>query len=213
MTTDYTKNTSKKTRRTAAVPNDELHIDHPPRGIKMEQAQDGATVIKVRMFSRSVFPMFFFALIWNAVISLFVAIAIGMTAAKLGYGMGFFTPEEPNDTWTPVLIIWGFLIPFIAIGLFLIQKAAYGFLGRLEIRINTDEGSVFKGFGQLGRTQRFAPKSVKSIGMDKANEHEESIDLLFIKMNNGRTIKFPSLNEMRETWLAFALRKLLGKNS
>jgi len=142
-----------------------------------------------------------------------VAIAIGMTAAKLGYGMGFFTPDEPNETWKPVLIIWGFLIPFIAIGLFLIQKVAFDFLGRLEIRINTGEGSVFRGFGPLGRTQRFAPKSVKAIGMDKANEHEESIDLLFIKMNNGRTIKFPSLNEMRETWLAFALRKLLGKNN
>jgi len=45
--------------------NDELSIDHPPRGIRMEQTLDGGIAIRVRMFGVTSFGVLVPTLFWN----------------------------------------------------------------------------------------------------------------------------------------------------
>ena len=205
MFNDYNQNIGRSN-----VPRDELHMDTPPRGITMERTYDGTTVIKARIFSSSAFGILFFTLFWNAITSVFVAFAIAMTAAKFGYDLGFGGEWEGSPP--PLWFFWLFLSPFIGVGLFMIYLTLFKFLGKCVIHINAGEGSLFKGIGLLGGTQRFSPQSVKSvvIGETSYQVNGHALSQLTIKMNNGREIKFPTLDIMHETWLAFALRKILG---
>jgi len=208
MSADYTKHTS---NRAAAAPRDELHIDHPPRGIKMERTYDGTTVIRARTFSASAFGLLFFAVFWNSITSIFVAVAIAMTAAKFGFDTGF-NPKWENDSPPPLWLLWLFLTPFILIGLGTLGAVVFKLFGRCEIRLGAGGGSVFKGVGSLGRTQHFSPQSVKSVYLRTASYtvNRQAVYHWTIEMNNGREIKLPSIGKMRETWLAFALKKILG---
>jgi len=209
MTNDYT---NPKT----SVPRDELSLDHPPRGIRMERTADGGTVIGMRMFSAASFPILFFALFWNGIVSIFVAIAIAMTAARFGWDVGFSPQMSGNPP--PLWFFWLFLTPFIAIGIATFIGALFGIFGRCEIRLGIGEGSVFSGIGSIGRTQRFSPQSIKSLDVNHSqsrskNGHVTTHTRLVIEMNNGREIKFPGLGKMRETWLAFALNKILRRTT
>lgn len=191
------------------IPDDELRIDWPPRGIKMGQAFEGTTVIKMRMFSRTSFAVLGVTLFWNGIVSLFVCAAIIMTAEKFGWTLPdwLFKFEDDGGGGMPWWGLWLFLTPFIAIGVWFIWTTIFSFLGQCIIRISTSEMSVYTGIGMLGRTRRFAPKSVKSIGRDDEGSHPRIV----IEMKNGREIKFPFFGKMRETWLAFALRKILNR--
>ena len=199
-------------RRGPPVPRDELSLDYPPRGIRMEHAPDGGTIIRVRLLSAAAFPMLVFALFWNSITSIFVAIAIAQTAARFGYDIGFSSGKWEGSP-PPLWFFWLFLTPFIAIGLGTLSMALFSIFGRCEIRLGAGEGSVFKGIGPLGRTQHFSTQSVKSVDMGEASYrvNNQSVYHLVIEMNNGREIKLPRLGKMRETWLTFALQKLLNR--
>ena len=208
MQTDY--NASYHEKNSSFVPNDELSLDHPPRGIKMEHTFDGTIVIKSRTISAEAFPLFYFALITNAFASILMCAAITITAEKFGWQQPFpFFTVHRGSFW-PVWIIGSI---FSVLGLSFTYATLFNFFGRCEIRLSANMGSVFSGFGPLGRTQHFSPQSIKSIGELKTEEEigGRPIYRLAIFMNNGREIKFPGLGKMRETWLVFALGKILHR--
>jgi len=210
MQTDY--NSSYHVKNSSLAPNDELSLDHPPRGIKMEHTFDGIAVIKIRMFSIiAAFGLLFIALFWNGITSIFVCLNIGLTAAHFGWELPdfFLFKDGAQSPDVPFWFLWLFLTPFIAIGLHVIYLTVFHCFGRCEIRISASEGSVFNGFGPLGRTKHFSPQSVKSVGM-RESRHVERYALT-IEMNNGREIRLPDLGKMRETWLVFALGKILRR--
>jgi len=190
---DYTKMERQDTRHVAAIPRDELHSDHPPRGITIERTFDGGTVVKIRMFSwESFMSAIGITLFWNGLVSVFVWLAIKTSA----------------------ILLWLFLTPFIAIGLALVFGLLFTVFGKSEIKITNAEGSVFTGIGPFGKTRRFAPKSVKRFGTrEKQVTHWEGsspvVHIPTIVMNNGREIKLPRLDSIRETWLVFALAQIL----
>jgi len=210
MSSDYTKAT---TSRASSVPRDELYLDHPPRGITMERTGDGTTVIRTRTHSPGAFPFIFFTLFWNGMTALFVAVAIDMTAEKLGMDARIFSEGVNHNFGWPLWLFWLFLTPFIAFGIYAFCSTVFSFLGRCEIRIGADEASVFTGIGPLGRTRRFSPQSVKFAGMKKTSESRDGdpVRSLLIEMKNGRQIIIPDLIKTRETWLAFALKKILAR--
>jgi len=207
VSTDYTKATA---TRAAVVPRDELHIEHPPRGITMERERDDTTVIKVRMFSRDAFWFLFFTLVLNGTTWIFASYAVVATAAKFGHDVGFSPIWEGSSQ--PLWITWLILIPFIVIGFFLMYWTIFSFFGKMEMRVGAREGDIFTGFGSFGRTRRFAPQSVKSVEMRVISHSKGGTPhySLIIEMDNGREITLPALGKMRETWLAFALNKILG---
>ena len=113
MGSDYTRDAG----RGSATPDDELRLDAPPRGITMERTFDGTTAIRVRMFSLAAFSTLFFALGWNGVVSAFAFLVISKDVSDL-----------------PVFV-WLILIPFAAMGIYLMCLAVFGFLGKCVIRI------------------------------------------------------------------------------
>ncbi|MCL2104616.1 MAG: hypothetical protein FWH21_06150 [Kiritimatiellaeota bacterium] len=195
--------------------DDELRLDHPPRGITAKRVFDGIIVIRIRMFSASAFGFLCFALFWNGFTSIFVCHAITMTAQKFGWSLPAFACFQASNKGSPSALwfLWLLLSPFIAIGLGSICMTVFQFFGRCAIHLGVDEGSVFTGIGPFGRTQRFSPQSVKSVDVKQSiitSTKRPTIKTnLVIEMNNGREIKFPGLGKIRETWLAFALGKLL----
>ena len=200
MSTDYTKE-PKPTRRVSAVPRDELHIDHPPRGIKMKHEYDGATVIKMPLFSHVACVYLVFALLWNGFVWLMFS--------KLGIDVKL-PCVLPDDDGLP---LW-FALIFVVAGLWWMFYTFYYLFGKCEIRLGAGEGSFFKGIGMIGRTQRFTPKTVKSVGICitgyHSGRHRTPIYNLVIEMDNGRKIIFPHLGRTRETWIVFALEKILS---
>jgi|GEM_PF-6404394 len=201
------------------APHDELCLDHPPRGIRMDRAFDGTTVIRMRIFSASAFGLLGVALFWNGLTSIFVCFALALTAQKFGWDIpafSFFTEGKWDGSPPPLWFLWLFLSPFIAIGLGMIYMTVFQFFGRCAIHLGADEGRVFTGIGPFGRTQRFSPQSVKSVNAKQSTSTSSEgfttiTTKLVIEMNNGREIKFPRLGKMRETWLTFAFGKLLRR--
>jgi len=198
--------------------NDELSLDHPPRGIRMERGMDGGTVIRIRMFSAAqVLPILFITLLWNGIASIFVAVAVSMTAATFGYDFGI--SFQWNISPPPLWFLWLFLSPFIAIGLLLLLSLLFNVFGRCEIRLGTGEGSIFSGIGSIGGTQRFALQSIKSLRLEESKTRDKRGNPvtthfnLLVEMNNGREIKSPDFGKARGTWLIFALDKILGRTT
>ena len=193
--------------------NDELSLDHPPRGIRMERGMDGGTVIRIRFLSVAVLPILFFTLFWNGIVSLFVISVIAETAATFGWNVSFSFFEIDGKS-KPLWFLWLILTPFVVIGFWLIFYVLFKLLGRCEIRLGTDKGSVFSGIGLFGKTKHFTLKSVKTVGVLERPDTDGTLPCsVAITMNNGREIRFPLLGKMRETWLAFALGKLLGRTT
>ena len=194
--------------------SDELSLDHPPRGIRMERSLEGETIIKIRLFSLVAFPIFFMALFWNSLTYLFAVSVIAKTSEKFGWGWNI-SPSffEVNKDTGSLWFLWVVLVPFVAIGIFLFFFALSRFFGRCEIRLGASEGSVRSSIGSVGKTQRFVFRSVKSIAVRKVvDDGDEKTPIrMIITMNNGREIKFPYLIKVHETWLAFALNKLFNR--
>ena len=185
--------------------NNEFSLDKPPRGIKMERSLDGDTIIKIRLLSTATLPMLLYALVWNGFLSIFIS-KLSDASFLSGNSMLWFFRL--------------FLIPFIAIGVFLLLSALFKIFGRCEIRLGMGEGRICSGVGPIGRTQRFSLQSIRSLGVREtasklrskgSNEPITSYFRLVIEMNTGHEIKSPDFGEMRGTWLAFALGKILNR--
>ena len=168
--------------------NDELSLDHPPRGIRMERSLDGDTIIRMPILTAITLIMFLFALFWNGFIAFYII-------KEDDFGL--------------------FLVPFITLGLYTLFSAFVGIFGKCEIRLGVGEGSVFTGIGSIGRTKRFALQSVKSCGIKFCSrvwgQNPDDRLRLVIEINDGHTIRLPGLLEVHQTWLVFALGKLLNR--
>jgi len=187
---DYTKTPSPK--RHAPVPRDELSLDHPPYGIKMERTLDGGTAIKIRVFDVSNVVVYFLA----------VLIACGLVF------MVFFLEEKIE------MYVWLILSPFIALALYVVWMTILHTFGRHEIRLGMGEGSVFTGIGPFGRTRRFSLQSIKTVKVhvstcydDNGNEGTYYPQICF-ELNNGKKIKLLNLCKAHQAWLWFALKNL-----
>jgi hypothetical protein len=197
--------------------DDELHFDRPPRGVSMKQTPEGGTVIRVLL--RSIAGAGFllvFTVFWNGLLSVFLALAIQETARRFGWAVPDWLPMG-GGKWEgghapPLLFLWLFLTPFICVGAGTAFAVFFSLFGHCAVRLEGDAGSVFTGIGALGRTQRFAPASVKTVHTGVThNSKGADREYVVIEMNNGRKIKLPVINGIKRTWLIFALQKLLNR--
>ena len=195
--------------------NDELSLDHPPRGIRMEQTVDGGTAITVRMFGLISFVMLCATVMCIVFAFAFAGGIIAMIVEKCGWTMPdwLLFHSGSNGNVVPALVL--FLL--LALGIWLVWLTIFYFFGKCVIRLSYNEGSVFTGIGSLGRTRHFSPKSVKLFMADPvySTEHTENVVtsyLIAIKMDNGHKIGLPDLyDRTQERWLLFALRKILDR--
>ena len=193
---------------------DAPRIDHPPPGIRMEHALDGSTILRVRLSDATAYHMPLFALAWNGFLAFFIIFTRDLKWDIPG--ISFIAFLFGKDTSAGMqLPVWLLLLPLIAVGLYLFSSAFRGLFGRCVIRLGMGEGSVFTGIGSFGKTKRFSLHSVTSVEVRKATRgiteiNGQPVCHLTLGMNDGSAITLPRLSKTRETWLAFALNKLLG---
>lgn len=192
---------------------------HPPNGAWHRSDGMGVVIGATQRSIGSAMGLLFFALFWNGIVSVFVAVALGSTLRLLGVPIPAWYPS-PMNKGVPMgigmtIFLWIFLTPFIAIGLAMIGAFFSSLAGKTEITLQSSEGSIFNGIGWLGFRRRFRISSVRDLRMEaqtwtsnQGNRNRKTN--IVMELTEGKPIKFGSgLTDERRTFVAAALRKSL----
>jgi hypothetical protein len=189
-----------------------LKLNNPPPGAWY--FQDGMSTI-VGATNRSwgaVLGILVFGLFWNSIVSIFVLLAISSTMQLLHLPIPHWFPAPKMDG-SPMgsggtIFLWLFLTPFIVIGLSMIGTFFFLLVGKTEVRIHNDQGTVFTGVGSVGLRRRFNPKAIKETRIlnDEYNNGQPKVRIV-LETREGKLIKFGTmLREDRKKFVAGAVR-------
>jgi hypothetical protein len=189
--------------------------DPPPSGCRV--VDDGVTM-RVEASARSLggaVVSLFFALFWNSIVGVFVAIVAASYWVRLVGPLPAWAPSQgpggPGGPKLPLgvaIFMTLFLVPFVAVGVFMLGVALVSMMGRVAVTVRGGEGLVFTGVGAIGRRQRFDALAVKAVQIGETR-HEESKSH-HIVIEGERPLKFGSvLKDERRAWMAAVLRGVL----
>jgi hypothetical protein len=197
----------------------------PPRGCTF--SSDGARTL-LTASSRSVgtaLGALLFATFWNSVVSVFVFVALASTLHHATGSVPAWFPAPfpsgggsgsgggnhgPDMTVGMTIFLWVFLVPFIGIGVGMIGVFLFALLGRVEVRLEGDRGSIFTGMGALGWRRRFDLRLVRSVTLGKTKWTSNEVHKPQIILEADRQIRFGAgVPEMRLAWVVTVLRKTL----
>ena len=192
-----------------------LDLQRPPSGAWFDESGVATVIGATNRSLGTAVGMLFFALFWNGIVSVFVALALAGTLQQFHVTppTWFPSPNMNDDFMKPGMIafLWLFLLPFIVIGLAFIGTVLSCLLGRTEVRIANSKGIIFIGVGGLGWRRRFDASQIKAIKLHTSNNREGSNSVsVMLETREGKQLKFGSLltNERRQFILA-ALRKTI----
>jgi hypothetical protein len=197
----------------------EVDLSRPPNGAWHRRDGMGVVIGASQRSLGTAFGALLFALFWNGIVSVFVAIALGSTLHLMGFPVPKWFPP-PMSKGIPIglgmtIFLWLFLTPFIVIGLAMIGAFLSSLAGKTEVTIRSDEGTVFTGIGWLGFRSRFRTSAARNLKIETQtvnsnNGNRSRRTNIIMELSEGKTIKFGSgLNEERRTFLAAAMRKSL----
>ncbi len=191
--------------------------------VQLDQVPSGCTIrddgheIHIRASTRSIggaLGCLAIALFWNGIVSVFVLVAIaGLWTNLVGPIPDYFpAPDMDGDPMSlgMTLFLCVFLTPFVVIGSGMIAMVFLSLLGRVDVRISGERGSVFTGVGFLGWTRRFTPSKVTRVDIGETAWKQNDQAKPIIKVEADDTVKFGSqLTEVRRNWLRSVLHVLL----
>jgi len=195
----------------------DLDLTRPPAGAWHRSTGLGAVIGASHRSIGSAIGLLFFALVWNGIVSIFVAVAIGSTLLHLGVPLPEWAREfkmAQNGIGIGMTIfLWLFLTPFIAIGLGMILAFFSSLFGRTEVEIHSSHGTIFSGIGPLGRRRRFNTALVKDVRIVNERWRDSDGDRrsrthIVLETQDGKQMKFGSmLKPERMKFVAAAVRK------
>ncbi|MFK7789395.1 MAG: hypothetical protein AB8C95_07910 [Phycisphaeraceae bacterium] len=195
-------------------PTEEV-VNDPPPGCTLTNEID-ATVIRISLRSFSGFiAMLFFSLFWNGITGVFVLTAIaGLYSNLVGQVPAWFPAPPMNGNSAMglgmTLFLCIFLIPFVAIGLLMIGAVFTNLVGSTVVSVGRDTAWVRTGVGPIGRTHRFDPRSLRSVGPSESKGRPNGPRKELIQIDADKTIRFGSgMSEAKRDWLIAVLRRLL----
>ena len=164
-----------------------------------------------------------FGLFWNGIVSIFVLVVSASTLKHFGVTLPEWFPA-PNMNGQPMgvgmtIFMWIFLTPFIVIGLIMIGTFFSCLMGRTEVRISREEGTVFTGLGKIGWRRRFTPGDIKQVRIDDRRWRDSDGDSrrksqIVMETARGKLIRFGgSLSAERRKFVASAVRQARSKRS
>lgn len=198
---------------------DHADLTYPPTAI-WYSATDSKMVVGVSYRS------FFNAIIWLVLIlvyggafSLLVLRPIATQVINLLY-------HGDIPVWFPVQTVtlplqWNgefWMLSIVLIFLFFIgDRFLNGFFmaiaGKQEIRINADMGSIFTGFGFIGRTRQFDPENIQNVQVEQKGEEAGYADikaLVVLETKAGKTLRFgEKFNVEQCVFVAAAIKRAL----
>ena len=192
-----------------------MDLQRPPAGAWFDDTGMATVIGATNRSLGTAVGMLLFALFWNGIVSVFVAIALAGTLRQFHVTVPtwFPSPEMNGDFMKPGMLafLWLFLLPFILIGLAFIGTVLVCLFGRTEVRIANSKGIIFIGVGSVGWKRRFEASQIKAIKLHTSNNREGSNSVsVLLETREGKQMKFGSLlsNERRQFVLA-ALRKTI----
>jgi hypothetical protein len=186
-----------------AIPN--VDLANPPRGAWYRD-DGGAVSIGASLRSAGgALGVLLFAGFWNFVSwTIFIAMLKG-SAKVSGPGIHHSDGKTTVDAFAFL-----FITPFLLIGAVAALLVVFMLVGRVEVVIRGQEGSIFTGAGAIGRRLLFDPASVTGVALRPANWTKNNQPQFAICLD-GPSLKFGSaLPEPKRQFIAAALRKVLG---
>jgi hypothetical protein len=159
-------------------------------------------------------------LFWNGIVSVFVLLALSSSVKLAGLPMPtWFPAPEMNDQEMGLgmtLFLWVFLMPFIVIGSGMLGTFLLSLLGRVEVTLEGDDGTLFQGVGPIGWRRRFKVADVTGVGIGQSSwesngQHQPVITIH--TRGGGKLSAGAMLTARRRAWLAAELRRVLSEGT
>jgi len=161
-----------------------LNFGIPPWGVRCTQTENGWIVSATTRSCAAPFPIAFMSLMTYFMASMvlspnFSLKGFTLAPALIGIGMILF-----------MLLFW--------------WVALMGVLGKVEVRLDGDDGRVFTGFGPFGWSRRFKRSEVRAVGEIGGREQPD------ILIEGRKRIRFGSwLSNSRRQFMVEVLSRLL----
>jgi hypothetical protein len=168
----------------------EVDFTRPPRGVWVRQLGGG---FEVGSTTRSAIAFFLvpFTLFWSG--------------GALG---GIYGSQIFKGQFDPKLSLFG--LPFLIGSLFLVPIALISAFGKLVVRGEGDQGSVFLGVGPVGWTRRFRWSEIKRVhrSMSAWTQNNRRVPLIELEREQ-KPVRFGTqLSEKRRDFMLAALKRL-----
>ena len=196
----------------------DVDTSHPPAGVTYGPRGGGAEISWSHRSIGSAIGALLFGLFWNGILSVFIGIALLSTMKLMHVSLpGRLSTSQFNGDmglWGTIGL-WIFLLPFMAVGLFMIAAFVMAIAGRTEIRIEPGECSIFSGVGKVGWRRRFNPANVKQVRVEDRRWHDSDGDsrrstMVVLEMETGKPLKFGAgFKPEQRNFVAAVLKKLL----
>jgi hypothetical protein len=197
----------------------DVDTSRPPSGVTYGPKGAGAEIVLSHRSIGSAIGTLLFALFWNGILSVFIGVALLST-------MKLMHLPRPNQLAGPqfdgdlglwgTIGLWIFLLPFIAVGLFLLATFVMAIAGRTEIRIQPGECTLFSGVGAVGWRRRFNPANVTQVRVEDLRWRDGDGDsrrstMIVLEMETGKPLKFGSgFKPEQRNFVAAVMKKLLS---
>jgi hypothetical protein len=201
---------------TGTAVDEDVDVNNPPAGAWYDRDGNGIKFGATHRSFGQAFGLLLFAAFWNAIVSVFVALAAASTLQHLGV---------PRPAWVrgadwkymPIgmlIFLWLFLIPFVTVGLGMLGAFLNCLLGRTELRIEGGECVLYTGIGPLGRRRQFSVSEVTDVRIEssawRSNNGSYNRNTRIVIATNEKPINFgSSLSNARRRFIAGAARKEL----
>lgn len=195
-----------------------VDASRPPAGTWFQRDGRGLVVGATHRSLGQAFGLLLFALFWNGIVSVFVALALGSTLQLLGIPVPHWFPPA-HSKGSPLgigmtLFLWVFLTPFIAVGLAMIGAFLSSLAGRTELQVQGNQCVLFSGIGSLGFRKRFSTSEVKDVRIEdkrwRDSDGDSRRNTQVVIETSNKPIKFGSmLTNERRRFVAGCLKKEL----
>ena len=180
-----------------------VDLANPPSGVAVMPTPRGFVISATARSGTGVFFVIF-AIFWNSLVSVFVAVTVA-NFIKNGFSKSAFD----NAPFPGFEFL--FLTPFVLVGVGMAAAALATLLGKVIVSVDGSDGRVFIGVGPVGWTRRFDWHKVTSVREAKSTWTQNDRHVPLILIDGETPLKFGSLlNEQRRRYVAAALRHLLA---
>lgn len=191
----------------------------PPSGCSVRGSRDNIIIKATTRSLGTAAGLAFFAVFWNAIVSVFLVIAIsGVYGYLIGKLPGWF-PAPSGNKKSPIpfgisLFMLLFLTPFVLVGLGLIRAILVSLFGSVILHVEHGRARVSTGIGMLRRWRRFQVDEVTRVSL---GEHElkwqndsSNKPTRAVHIEAGKVIRAGNdLSEARMKWFGSAATLLL----
>lgn len=190
----------------------------PPRGCAIRDFGDRVVLRASARSLAGAAGLAFFAIFWNGIVSIFLAIMIASFLHHAGVALPAWFPTpfgsgsgNQNMPLGMTIFMALFLTPFVLVGVTVIGALLVTIAGRVEVRLRGPDGVVFTGVGPFGWRRRFDADSVEAVLLTDADVEENGKKKRAIAIETSKkTIKFASLlPDQRRLWLGGVLKTML----